>query len=91
MWTKLFVSSQFWFVIVCGPSSYTLLSTTVAEVLSTIEKVLFDVLDQKVISEAQFLVPDNYGEFPSDVDFNVATKLHFLTILQVNSLYRSMT
>lgn len=33
----------------------------VIEVLATIEKVLLDVLDQKSISEAQFLIPDNYG------------------------------
>jgi hypothetical protein len=33
----------------------------VVEVLITIEKVLLEVMDQK-ISEALFLVPDNYGE-----------------------------
>ena len=32
----------------------------VVDVLSTVEKVLSEVLDQK-ISEAQFLIPDNYG------------------------------
>lgn len=32
----------------------------VVDVIVTLEKVLFDILDQK-ISESQFLVPDNYG------------------------------
>jgi hypothetical protein len=33
----------------------------VRDVLDTIENILLDLLDQK-ISEAQLLVPDNYGE-----------------------------
>jgi hypothetical protein len=35
----------------------------VRDVLDTIESILLDLLDQK-ISEAQLLVPDNYGEAP---------------------------
>eukprot|EP00428_Durinskia_dybowskii_P066143 CAMPEP_0170371736 /NCGR_PEP_ID=MMETSP0117_2-20130122/9187_1 /TAXON_ID=400756 /ORGANISM="Durinskia baltica, Strain CSIRO CS-38" /LENGTH=123 /DNA_ID=CAMNT_0010626565 /DNA_START=111 /DNA_END=482 /DNA_ORIENTATION=- len=41
--------------------------TILREVLITLERVLMDVLDQK-ISEAQMLIPENYGKFVICVD-----------------------